>query len=1006
MLGFRPLQIKKLLDDDHESDDLDTDMTVADVFVDNGKARADGHDQRRAVRVVQKPANGEVSPVRFPSVTQDWDAAAEHYEIQRQKKQQQEAGLAVKKLGAIAEEPQGGYGSTSPVDIGDWSNYTPNRTHRRDIPVSSVEKDDEIPVSPSQPPRQSSTREFSRELNGGDSSAPQGHRMGSQELGDSPRSSRAATPKKPTPTRRDSAHSRGSTTRSGTGDARDFDSPALQLRHEHTNSVSPQKKPAPEVAKPNTISLDEESRSEDESDSSDEIPEKNDKDKADKDGDIAMGEDSTPNKKQSPVAAKQRATAVEIPASSAATDSQLRKRKNSADHTSPHKEPRLDRTTPPAAVNGDKRLNNLSPGTPRFSPSGRRLGGTESFTGVARRLSFSERPSEPPSHGLGLGITRSPPKKPSVLVDLSQNSTQSGGDVPQSTPIPTSSAPTARQGSVTQNISTPANVQNPADKLKNLHSALRKDASVERNSVRRSVSFAGDDDVHITASQPAPTSTPMETAKPSETGPASEKRRSSGSMVFPPGVSMERIAQLEREAEEKIERRKNERAEFEEKIKAVEKDKTKSEYAKKLKMAYKTWESILTNEKNGRKNRAESAARLENELKKQRAEIKKMENSMNKPSSQDKATKSQTQKPVNSQTDTKKDTPGSSKRSSTPTTDETKKSQSSRKSPKPQQDAKDDTSASPKPTSAPATDRNTKSPVSISGWNAINAKSPTSTAKSAAPTASGTAFKSTPKEPTARTVATRTLSGSKASKPASIQSQNSTASDEIDLPAMKVQARTNANPAKKAAQEPVEVSSSSESEEETSSDDFSESESESESSDDETKNKMPSAATSSSTKSPQKASKAASPPSAQRTTKSPAPSSQQTSQAPSQGESWRWPRASQASSTRLSLKSIKGEVASQAQAQAAAKAAPQKRGQPRKDLFSPPDSDSDETESESESESSSSSDDSDSESDNNKGSGANGSKRSNSPGSVADAGDIMSSGQVQKLRPARLGGRA
>lgn len=981
-------------------------MTVADVFVDNGKARADGHDQRRAVRVIQKPANREASPVRFPSVAQDWDAAAEHYEIERQKKQQQQAGLAVKKLGAIAEEHQGGYGSTSPVDIGDWSNYTPNRTHRRDIPVSSVEKDDEIPVSPSQPPRQSSTREFSQDLNGEDSSAPQGHRMASQELGDSPRSSRAATPKKLTPTRRDSAHSRGSTTRSGTGDARDIDSPALQLRHEHTHSVSPQKKPAPEVAKPNTVSLDsldEESQSEEDSEPSDENLDKSDKDKADKDGDIAMGEESTPNKqKQSPVA--QRATAIEIRVpSSAAADSQSRKRKNSAEHTSPNKEPRLDRKTPPAAVNGDKRPSNVSPGTPRFSPSGRRLGGTESFSGVARRLSFSERPSEPPSHGLGLGITKSPPKKPSVLVDLSQNSTQSGGDVPQSTPIPTSSAPTARRGSVTQNISTPTNVQNPADKLKNLHSALRKDASVERNSVRRSVSFAGDDEVHITASQEAPTSTPMDTAKPSETAPASNKRRSSGSMVFPPGVSMERIAQLEREAEEKIERRKNERAEFEEKIKAVEKDKTKSEYSKKLKMAYKTWQSILANEKNGRKNRAETAARLENELKKQRAEIKKMEDSMNKPSSQDKAKKSQSQKSVKPQADTKKDIPASSKPSSTPTAGETEKSQPSQKSPKPQQDAKDDTSAS-----APATDQNAKSPVSVSGWNAINAKSPTGTAKSAAPTANGTGPKSTPKEPTARTVATRSLSGSKASKPASIQSQNSTASDEIDLPAMKVQARTNANPPKKAAQEPVEVSSSSESEE-TSSDDSSESESESDSSDEEVKNKKPSAATSSSFKSPQKAKKAASPPSAQRTTKSPAPSSQQTSQVPSQGESWRWPRASQTSFTRLSLKSIKGEVASQAQAQAAAKAAPQKRAQPRKDLFSPPDSDSDETESESESESSSSSDDSDSDNEDKKGTGANGtngSKRSNSPGSVADAGDIMSSGQVQKLRPARLGGRA
>lgn len=69
----RPLQIKKLLDDANPTVDLGMSMTVEDVFVDTGKASADGHDQRAIVRVVQKPA--AYAPQRFASVDQDWDSA-------------------------------------------------------------------------------------------------------------------------------------------------------------------------------------------------------------------------------------------------------------------------------------------------------------------------------------------------------------------------------------------------------------------------------------------------------------------------------------------------------------------------------------------------------------------------------------------------------------------------------------------------------------------------------------------------------------------------------------------------------------------------------------------------------------------------------------------------------------------------------------------------------------------------------------------------------------------
>ncbi|EEH35024.2 hypothetical protein PAAG_06071 [Paracoccidioides lutzii Pb01] len=65
-----PLEIKKLVDDEHENDALASDLTVADVFVDHGKALADGLDQRGAIRVIQMPGRGQ----RLSSVVQDWTA--------------------------------------------------------------------------------------------------------------------------------------------------------------------------------------------------------------------------------------------------------------------------------------------------------------------------------------------------------------------------------------------------------------------------------------------------------------------------------------------------------------------------------------------------------------------------------------------------------------------------------------------------------------------------------------------------------------------------------------------------------------------------------------------------------------------------------------------------------------------------------------------------------------------------------------------------------------------
>lgn len=950
----RPLAIKKLLDDDHESDDLDTDMTVADVFVDKGKACSDGLDQRRAVRVIQKPTGGEDSPLRFPSVSQDWDAAAEHYEVQRQKKLKQEAESAVNKLGPIAEEAGRGLGSESPSANNDWAEYTPRRTHRRDMPVSSVEKEVEIPGSPSQP-----TQEASQGVNGEGNAAPQDDRLESEELGDSPRSSRAVTPKEATP-RPQSSHSQASGKRSRTGDPM-TDSPALQLAREHTHSVSPQKKAAPEATKPGSKALNGESSSEDESESeesekSEEGEDEKEKEQQDTDGDVAMGDETLHDKRIESAATKEPKSTTETHVAEPSDETRSRKRKNSADQKSPNKEPRLGRATPPPIANGERRNSAASPETPRFSPSGKRMGGTASFSGVARRLSFSERGSESPSKGLGLGITKSPPKKPPVTADLPQDD-QSQEVIPQSPAAPKSSAPTRE--SPTQTTSTPKDLHTPADHANLPHSSVRKEAS-EKNSARRSVSFADGEDSHISRSQPAPTSTPN-AVKPGNDKVAaqtasSERRRSGSKMVYPPGVSMERIAQLSRQVEEEAERQNKEKGEFENKIKSAETDNADPNYVNKLKAAFQNWESIAKIGNSHRQDLVARRTRLQALLEQQQAEIKEMEESIKKAPSQDKEKKTRASKKTRSSQGTEGDT------------------------------------MAQKSTTKPVTKDDRQSPVNqVSGWNAINTKAPSKNAKAPKAPADGTGSKPPPKAPVARTVATRTLS-----QPLPSASQNSTASDDVDLPAMKVQARANAEKSNKKSNEATSSESEEESEEESSSgssesesESSSESESESSSENETEKKPAPSSTKTSAPKSSQKP-KATSPPPAQRT-------SQQPSQ--SQTESWRWPRNSQpGNNSRLSLKSIKGEVANQAQAQAAAKAAPAKRAnQGRKDIFSPPDSDSDDTESESESESESSDDGDDSE---NK-IKAKGKIREQTPNSVADAGDITATGHVQRLRTAR-----
>ncbi|KAJ5787647.1 serine-rich protein [Penicillium paradoxum] len=156
---LEPLSIKKIVDDTKEDIDLHPDLTVADVWVDYGKARTDGLDQRGSVRVLQKPT--AAVPERFPSVEPDWDAAIAAYEHKRAAKTKKEA--MEREFPAIQEEDEESENGwqrnrsrsltrsqsqleQSPASAEITTNKPPPSTqkspveHRhRDLPLSSVE---------------------------------------------------------------------------------------------------------------------------------------------------------------------------------------------------------------------------------------------------------------------------------------------------------------------------------------------------------------------------------------------------------------------------------------------------------------------------------------------------------------------------------------------------------------------------------------------------------------------------------------------------------------------------------------------------------------------------------------------------------------------------------------------------------------------------------------------------------------------------------------------------
>lgn len=312
LINYRPLQIKKLLDDDHESDDLDADMTVADVFVDNGLSQADARDQRRTVRVIQKPT--PYAPPRFPSVSLDWDAAAEDYERQAQIKKEAVA-QSVHKFPAIPEEDSK-VGSVSEsqgssIQRDDSRLRTPpgndNRgsDRRRDTPMKSVEADSE--EIPSSPPRQGENEpnqvheQDSQDLNQRTVAAtPQHRRMESQELGGSPTPTlpRTSSSKRPT-LKRGAAASRGrSANRAISRIASEDQSPPSAENEPNEFQTPPGRRRTRslvqhQVQQDEPADNGEEDKSESESDETEDTESDSGEEDQDQDGDVAMEDGNT-----------------------------------------------------------------------------------------------------------------------------------------------------------------------------------------------------------------------------------------------------------------------------------------------------------------------------------------------------------------------------------------------------------------------------------------------------------------------------------------------------------------------------------------------------------------------------------------------------------------------------------------------------------------------------------------------------------------------------------------
>ncbi|KAB8224926.1 hypothetical protein BDV33DRAFT_136225 [Aspergillus novoparasiticus] len=478
-----PLDIKKLLDDSRDTVDLDVDMTVADVWVNQARAKRDEDDQVGTVRVVQRPA--PYAPVRFPSVDQDWGITKEE-----------------KFKGKFETIDEAGETDTDSESGGEEES-------EEEEEESEGEKGNLIDAQV-------------RAVNGRDNEESETDESEEEESG-------------------------------------------------------------------------EESESGSEEDNNDQV---NGRAKAEESADEGESEEES-------------APDNDVHMEDILPETRVLKRKMSLEELEPKKQPRLAQSSQASAANAE----NVN-GTPVSSPLGTRKHDADrapSFSGLGRRLSFTERPAL--SHGLGLDSTRSESGPSDTRVSP--------------TSVPPSSAPAIRRSSGNQHPSTPAKLQTPADKVRLLQSALRKDSPAERSPERRSVSFAEGED------HAAPTSVPVTRAPSRVINKEQKNGTNSGSKRAPPEPEEQSDEGEDQSEDEEWEFSKGintEINEYEREFQTKDLDE-KSEYTRKVKLAAKKWQVMKNNEHKPWKREQERHRNAFNELKVLHQDIVELKE-FNKPPSQ------------------------------------------------------------------------------------------------------------------------------------------------------------------------------------------------------------------------------------------------------------------------------------------------------------------------------------------------------------------------------------
>ena len=594
--NVRPLDIKKLLDDDHENDDLDADMTVADVFVDNGLSQRDSRDQRGTVRVIQKPTPH--APTRFPSVSLDWDAAAQEYDRQIRIKKEGTAS-SVKKFPTIPEEDsQRESVARSQSSISHQSRLrTPtsyNEDPRHDTPVKSVEKDDEIPGSPSRYREESGVNEKDSPDHDQDivAATPQHNRMESQELGDSPTLTRPSTLRtygrtsslKP----RTAAAEKNSAANHTTTTNSELESPPPAQKQD-TNHLLPGRR----GTRSQTQHLSKETSQVDIDHEKEEAREKEQDEDCDvvmEDGDVAAKEEQPPLDIDDVADAKAAEKYIRKPD---LPETCLRKRKNNQENMQSNKEPRLEKVGTPTTSKESEVLIAREAEARKTSPcSLRTRRSIPSFCELGNRSNLLHSVS-PCKTGIGLGITKSPGYKKLAKLNSAQDPSNKGDPSSSQTvasamdtPTFSRSDPSVRRSSLTPNNLISSNTENSVDKAKPLHSALRKDSPAKPS--KRSVSFSESDKVipdFGSHSKP----TPHNAGKKPQNAPSGDKQPILAGMVFPAGTPQGVLDKIVGEVLEEDSRKD----EYERKAKEAEEQNVNPERLRVLWEMYETYSLIL-----------------------------------------------------------------------------------------------------------------------------------------------------------------------------------------------------------------------------------------------------------------------------------------------------------------------------------------------------------------------------------------------------------------------------